>query len=194
MRYFSAIDLAEMKLVLHSMLAILPLEELVSGLQDRASDSQLRQAMREMLATWPPEERLERFSPEELLQALSAEKLERLRQLLQAQTEADAPLRPDVVLCKEAPRRYRREEPEFVLGMREILATMSPEERLEVLLHKARRERLSPKELLQVLPLEVWLWDLSPEEILRALSPGYLDRLRQLLQAQTHADTPSRPE
>jgi hypothetical protein len=60
--------------------------------------------------------------------------------------------------------------------LRDLWATMTPEERSEVF------------------PVEERLKGLSPEELLRGLTPEAKERLRQLLQSQTRADDSSRPE
>ncbi len=75
------------------------------------------------------------------------------------------------------------EEMEQVL--RDFLATLPPEERLE---------GLPPTERLKGLSAEERLEGLSPEERLRGLAPEELERLRQLLQTQAKADNSSRPE
>jgi hypothetical protein len=67
-------------------------------------------------------------------------------------------------------------EDELKQVLRDLLATMSPQERLE---------GLSPKERLE---------GLSPEELLGGLTPEARERLRQLLLTQTKADDSSRPE
>jgi hypothetical protein len=59
------------------------------AMQHLGSEDQMEQALRDFLATLPPEERLEGLSPEERLRGLSPEELEHLRQLLQTQTRTD---------------------------------------------------------------------------------------------------------
>jgi hypothetical protein len=53
---------------------------------------------------------------------------------------------------------------------------------------------LSPEDRLRGLPPEDRLRGLPAEELVRGLSPQELERLRQLLQSQSKADNPSRPE
>ena len=74
------------------------------AMQHLGSEDQMEQTLREFLATLPPEdrvrglsleERLKGLSLEELLRGLSPEELERLRQLLQVQTKAEDPPRPE---------------------------------------------------------------------------------------------------
>jgi hypothetical protein len=69
--------------------------------------------------------------------------------------------------------------------LRDILATLPPDERLEV---------LSPEERLRGLTPEERLKGLSPEERLQGLSAEELERLRRLLQSQAKADDSSRSE
>jgi hypothetical protein len=54
----------------------------------------MQQTMRDLLATLPPEQRLEGLSPEDRLRGLTPEELERLWQLLKAPTKADNPSPP----------------------------------------------------------------------------------------------------
>jgi hypothetical protein len=63
--------------------------------------------------------------------------------------------------------------------LREIVATMSPEERLEGLSAEERVEGLSTEERLE---------GLSTEERLRGLTPEQLEQLRQLLEQRRPAD------
>jgi hypothetical protein len=65
---------------------------------------------------------------------------------------------------------------DLVKVMRDIWATLSPEERSVVF------------------PLRDRLQGLSPEELLQGLPPEKLERLRELLQVQTKTDNPSSPE
>jgi hypothetical protein len=58
-------------------------------------------------------------------------------------------------------------EDQMQQALRDFLATLSPEERLE---------------------------GLSPKKRLEGLSPEELERLRQVLPARTNADNPARPE
>jgi hypothetical protein len=92
-------------------------------------------------------------------------------------------------------------EDELKHVLREILATMSPKERLETLSEKELKQVLrevlptmSPEERLQFLSTEERLRGLTPEERLRGLTPEELERLRQLLQTRAKADDASRPE
>jgi hypothetical protein len=87
--------------------------------------------------------------------------------------------------------------------MRELVESMTPEEREVVwparelwnkMLPKERLQGLSPEERLQGLSPEERLQGLSPEELLQALSPDELERLRQLLRSQTQADDSSHSE
>jgi hypothetical protein len=71
---------------------------------------------------------------------------------------------------KEFAMQHLGTEDELKQVLRDLWATMSAEERLEV------------------------VQGLSPEELLRGLSPEKLERLRQLLQTQTKTDNPSAPE
>jgi hypothetical protein len=59
------------------------------AMQHLGTEDELKQVLRDLLATMAPEERLEGLSPEERLRGLSPEDLERLRQLLQAQTQTE---------------------------------------------------------------------------------------------------------
>ncbi len=89
------------------------------------------------------------------------------------------------LLGKEFAMQHLGAEDELKQVLRDLWATMSPEERLEVFPVQERLQGLSPEERLQ---------GLAPEERLRGLAPEELERLRQLLQSQTRADNPSQPE
>jgi hypothetical protein len=67
-------------------------------------------------------------------------------------------------------------EDELKHVLRQILASMSPEERLETLSEEERRK------ILATLPPEERLEGLSEEERLKGLTPEQLEHLRQLLQ------------
>jgi hypothetical protein len=69
-----------------------------------------------------------------------------------------------------------RFDAELVKAMRDLFEDMTPDKREDVW------------------PAEVRLQGLFPEGLLRALTPDELERLRQLLQSQTKADDPSRPQ
>jgi hypothetical protein len=78
--------------------------------------------------------------------------------------------------------------------LRDILATMTPEERLEGLPPEERLKGLSLRDILATMTPEERLEGLSPEERLKGLSPEELERLRRLLQGQSKADNSSPPE
>jgi hypothetical protein len=80
------------------------------------------------------------------------------------------------LLGKEFAMQHLGAEDELKQVLRDLLATMSPQERLEGL---PARERLE---------------GLSLEERLEGLTPEQLQRLQQLLQARTKPDDSSRPE
>jgi hypothetical protein len=94
------------------------------------------------------------------------------------------------LLGKEFAMQHLGAEDELKQVMRDIWATMSPEERLEVFPLEKRLEGLSPEERLEGLSPEERLEGLSPEERLhgltaedlRKLPPEELERLRRLLQ------------
>jgi hypothetical protein len=58
-------------------------------MQHLGTEDELKQVLREILATMPPEERLVGLSEEERLQGLTPEQLEHLRQLLEQRRPAD---------------------------------------------------------------------------------------------------------
>jgi hypothetical protein len=72
----------EMAQALRDLLASFPPEERLKGLEST-------QALRDLIASMPPEERLAGLSAEERLKGLAPEDLERLKELLQRQTRAD---------------------------------------------------------------------------------------------------------
>jgi hypothetical protein len=72
--------------------------------------------------------------------------------------------------------QHRRTEDQIKQAWRDLLASLSPEERL------------------RGLSLEERLEGLSLEERLEGLSPEELEHLRQLLQAQAKADNASHPD
>ena len=65
------------------------------AMQHLGTEDELKQVLRDLLATMSPEERLEGLSPEERLRGLAPEEVERLRQLLQTQTKADQSSSPE---------------------------------------------------------------------------------------------------
>jgi hypothetical protein len=154
----------------------------------RISDDEFREMVRalwlcmtpeEREEVWPARERVKGLSPEDLLRALAPEERERLRQLLQSQMKADDPTHTQQI------HQFRQQAKEFAM------------QRFDADLVKAMRdlcEGMHPQEREDVWPAEVRLKDLSPEDLLRALSPDELERLRQLLQSQTKADDPTRPQ
>jgi hypothetical protein len=73
---------------------------------------------------------------------------------------------------------------------RDLLATLSPEERLEGLSPEERLRGLASQKGRQA--LRDFLATLPPEELLRVLTPEAKERLRELLQSQTKADNSSR--
>jgi hypothetical protein len=100
-----------------------------------------------------------------------------------------------VVYVAQQIYQFRLQGPEFAMQhlgseqmeqmLRDFLATLPPEERLEGLPPKERLKGLSPEERLE---------GLSPEERLRGLSPEELERLRQILQKETKANGSSPAE
>jgi hypothetical protein len=67
----------------------------------------------------------------------------------------------------------------------DLLAVMSPEDRIY---------GLSPEQLLQGVPPEERVKGLSPEDRLKGLSPEEMQRLKELLQRQAKADDSSNPK
>jgi hypothetical protein len=59
------------------------------AMQHLGSEDEMRQAIRDLFASVPVEQRLEGLSPEERLKGLTPEQLEHLKELLQRQTIAD---------------------------------------------------------------------------------------------------------
>jgi hypothetical protein len=86
---------------------------------------------------------------------------------------------------KEFAMQHLGSEDQMQQALDDLLASLSPEERLR---------GLTPDDLLAGLSPEERLRGLAPEDLLRALSPEELERLLQLLQTQTKADDSSRPE
>ncbi len=123
------------------------------AMQHLGTEDEMQRAWRDLLATLPPEERLEGLSPEERLEGLSPE--ERLEGLS-----------PEERLHGLTPDEMRQ-------AWRDLLVTLSPEERLE---------GMSAERRLEGLPPEKRLAGLSPEERLRGLTPVDRERLRLLLQ------------
>jgi hypothetical protein len=76
-------------------------------------------------------------------------------------------------------------EDEMVKVLRDLLATLPPEDRLAGLTAEQRLEGLSAEQRLQ---------GLSPEDLLRHLSPEKLERFRQLLQNPNKTNGASPPE
>jgi hypothetical protein len=77
----------EMAQALRDLLASLPPEELLAGLERS-------RALRDLVASLPPEERLEGLTPEQRLEGLAPAELERLKVLLLRQTKDDDTARP----------------------------------------------------------------------------------------------------
>ena len=73
-------------------------------------------------------------------------------------------------------------EDEMQQAWRDLLATLSPEERLEGLSPEVRLEGLSSEVRLEGLSPKERLKGLSPEEMLRELTAAERERLRLLLQ------------
>jgi hypothetical protein len=88
-------------------------------------------------------------------------------------------------LGKEFAMQHLGSEDEMHQAMRDVLASMPVERRLE---------GLSAEQLWQALPPEERLKGLSPEERLQGLTPDELELLKQLLQQRANADdnTPGR--
>ena len=59
------------------------------AMQHFGSEDEMHQAMRDILASVPPKQRLEGLSPEERLEGLSPEEMEHLKELLQRRTKGD---------------------------------------------------------------------------------------------------------
>jgi hypothetical protein len=102
---------------------------------------------------------------------------------------------------KEFAMQHLGSEDQMQQVLRDILATLPPEERLEGMPPKERLQGLAPEDMQQVLreflatlPPEERLKGLSLEERIKDLSPEELERLRQLLQTRTKANNSSRPE
>jgi hypothetical protein len=81
----------QMQQALRDLLASLPPEELLGALSPQRD----RQALHDFLASLSPEQRLAGLPPEERLRGLSPEELERLKQLLQVQARAENPSPPE---------------------------------------------------------------------------------------------------
>jgi hypothetical protein len=98
------------------------------------------------------------------------------------------------LLGREFAMQHLGADDQMEKAWRELLANLSPEERLWGLAPEELLRALPPEERLRGLPPEERLRGLSLEDRLRGLSPEDLERLRQLLQTQTKADDSSRPE
>jgi hypothetical protein len=98
------------------------------------------------------------------------------------------------LLGEEFAMQHLGAEDQMKQVLRDILTTMTPEERLEGLSPEDRVRGLPAEDRVRGLPAEDRVRGLSPEELLRGLTPEELDRLRQLLQTQTKTNGPSRSE
>jgi hypothetical protein len=87
-------------------------------------------------------------------------------------------------LGKEFAMQHLGSEDEMHQVMRDLLASLPIEQRLE---------GVSPEQLRQALPPEERVKGLSPEQVLEALSPEARERFKELLQQQTKADERANP-
>jgi hypothetical protein len=83
-------------------------------------------------------------------------------------------------------------EDEMQQALRDILATLPPEDRLRGLTPEELRRGLAPDQMQQA--LRDILATLPPEELVRGLAPDALERLRRLLQGPAKADNSSPSE
>jgi hypothetical protein len=95
---------------------------------------------------------------------------------------------------KEFAMQHLGSEDQMDQALRAFVATLPPKERVEGLSPQERLLGLSLGDFLATLPPAERLKGLSPEERLQGLSPVELERLRQLLRAQTKADNGTSPE
>lgn len=98
------------------------------------------------------------------------------------------------LLGKEFAMQHLGSEDQMEQVLLDILASLPPEKRRNVLSPEERLEGLSPEERLKGLSPKERVEGLSPDDLIRVLTPEALERLRQLLQSGTKPDTSSRPE
>ncbi len=96
-------------------------------------------------------------------------------------------------LGKEFAMQHLGSEDEMAQALRDLLAAIPPEQRLEGLSPEERLKGLSPEDRLKGLAPEDRLKGLAPEDRLKGLAPEELERLKELLQRQTRADDASNP-
>jgi hypothetical protein len=94
---------------------------------------------------------------------------------------------------KEFAMQHLGSEDEMHQVMRDLLASLPIEQRLEGVSPEQLRQALPPEQLRQALPPEERIKGLSPEQLLEALSPEARERFKELLQQQTKADDRANP-
>jgi hypothetical protein len=189
------------------------------AMQHLGTEDEMAQAIRDLLASMPVEQRLEGLSPERVFKELESrhalrdllasmpveQRLEGLspEQLLR-ELESRRALR-DLLASMPVEQRLEGLSPEQLLkelksrqALRDLLASMPVEQRLEGLsreqLLKELESRQAIHDLVTSMPPEQRLEGLSPEDRLKGLAPEELERLKELLQRQGKATETSQPE
>jgi hypothetical protein len=140
------------------------------AMQHFGSEEEMRQAMRDVLAAMPVEDRLEGLSMRDVLAAMSVE--ERLKGLSAEQLRQALP-----------PEQLRQ-----ALPPEERLKGLEPEQLRQALPPEERLKGLQPEQLRQALPPEERLKGMSLEDRLKGLGAEEMEQLKELLLKQTKAD------